>query len=428
MECLSVKGDQLFIGGADVEALAKKYGTPLYIMDENTIRKNIKEYKDSLNKYYKGESLVLYAGKAFCCKQMYKILTDEGIGADLMAGGETYTAQASGFDMSKVYIHGNNKTEQEISMLLDIGVGAIVADNIYELKNIQQIAEQKGIIAQVLLRVKPGVEAHTHEFIQTGQIDSKFGVAIENGEAILAAEYASKCPNINLKGLHCHIGSQIFDYPPFELAARKCLEFASLIKSKFGITIKELNLGGGIGIKYTQADDPIDISKFIQGICAAVESNCARLDLPLPKILMEPGRSIVATSGITVYTIGCVKQIEGVRKYVSVDGGMSDNPRYIMYQSMYEAVRVRKPIDDDTETVRVVGKFCESGDILLPDIKMPELQVGDLIAIEATGAYNYSMSSNYNRVPRPPVVMVRDGKDYIAINRESYEDLVKNDA
>ncbi|OQB15919.1 MAG: Diaminopimelate decarboxylase [Firmicutes bacterium ADurb.Bin193] len=426
-DCLGInEKNNLTIGGLDVADLAKEFGTPLYLMDEDKIRENCRIYKNAMEKYY-GKGLVLYASKAFSCRYICRLVAEEGMGLDVVSGGELYTAISAGFPMDKVYFHGNNKTAQELTLAVDNNVGRIVVDNISELEMLSSIAKSKSKTVSVLFRIKPGIEAHTHEFISTGRIDSKFGVALETGEAEEIIKYAKSLANIDVVGVHCHIGSQIFDIDPFLLAAEKMTGFIADIKDRHGIEIAELNLGGGFGIKYLSSDDPVPYDEYIKAVSGVVKDVAKKRGLTLPKILMEPGRSIVAPAGITVYTVGAVKEIPNIRTYVSVDGGMCDNPRYIMYGSEYEAVVVGNPLGLREKTVTIAGKCCESGDILVKDIALPLVKAGDLIAVLATGAYNYSMASNYNRISRPPVVMVSGKKARLAIRRESYEDLMRND-
>ncbi len=329
--------------------------------------------------------------------------------------------------MEKVCFHGNNKTADELDLAIKSGVGHVVVDNIYELEMLDKIAAENGVVQKIMFRIKPGIDAHTHSFVQTGQIDSKFGVALENGEAFEIAEKASKLANVRMTGVHCHIGSQIFDIEPFCKAAEVMMEFIKELKDKLGIEIDELNLGGGYGIRYTENDDPIEYDKYIERISVIVKDAAKKYGVKLPFIIMEPGRSIVAPAGITLYTVGGRKEIKDVRTYVSVDGGMGDNPRYIMYESEYTAVIANRANEKPTETVTIAGKCCESGDILLKDAYMPKIEVGDTLAVLATGAYNYSMSSNYNRIARPAVVAVSGGSAKIVIKRETYEDLIRND-
>lgn len=420
------KDNVLKIGNKSVKELAEKYGTPLYIMDEDEIRKNCRIYKKGMDENAPKGSLAAYASKAFSCKHMYKIVQEEGLGIDVVSGGELYTAIKAGFDMSKVYFHGNNKDDSEIDLALENNVGRIVVDNLQELEFLNRRAGEKGKNVNIMFRIKPGIDAHTHDFIRTGQIDSKFGLALENGEAEEACAKSVDMKNLNLIGLHCHIGSQIFDYEPFEAAATVMMEFIALIKQKYQIIIKELNLGGGYGIKYLSSHDPVPYETYIKNISDTVKKTAEKLNLTAPAIIMEPGRSIVGPAGLTVYKVGAVKRIKDVRTYVSVNGGMGDNPRFIMYGSEYEAVPVEKP-RENKEKLTIAGKCCESGDILLKDFTMPELKPDDLVAVLCTGAYNYSMASNYNRIPRPAVVMVSANEDKLVIKRESYEDIVKND-
>jgi diaminopimelate decarboxylase len=417
----------LEIGGCDCVELVNKYGTPLYVMDEALIRKNCRLYKNAMDKHYGGNGLVLYASKAFSTMAMCKIAESEGLGLDVVSGGELYTALKADFPMDRVYFHGNNKTLNELEMAIDNNIRRIVVDNWEELNNINNIAASKGKTVNVSFRIKPGIDAHTHDFVQTGQIDSKFGVALENGEALEIISAASKLSNVKVVGVHCHIGSQIFDLAPFELAARVMLNFIAEVKEKLGIEIEELNLGGGYGVKYILEHDPIRYDSYVESVSKVVKSMCEDKRIKLPFILMEPGRSIVASSGITLYTVGAVKDIKNVRKYISVDGGMADNPRYALYQSEYDAVLANRADGAKTDKVTIAGKCCESGDILIKDIKVPEIQRGDILAVLATGAYNYSMSSNYNRIPRPPVVLVKDGTSRLIVKRENYEDVVRND-
>lgn len=417
----------LVIGKNDTMELVKEYGTPLYVLDEDLMRKNCRLYKNALDKHYDGNGLILYANKAFCSKYTCRIAKEEGLGIDVVSGGELYTAIKADFPMDKVYFHGNNKTVEELELAVSNRVGHIVVDNIYELIKLNEIAGKAGIVQNIMFRIKPGVDAHTHSFIQTGQIDSKFGVALENGEAFEIVKEASKMKNVCVDGVHCHIGSQIFDIEPFNKAAEIMVNFMADIKDKLGVETDKLNLGGGYGIMYTHSDDPVPYDAYIEQVSKVVKQTAASRGIKIPMILMEPGRSIVAPAGITLYTVGGVKDIKNVRKYVSVDGGMGDNPRYILYQSEYEAVVANRASAPKTEKVTIAGKCCESGDILLKDALMPEIKVGDTLAVLATGAYNYSMASNYNRIPRPAVAAVSNGSSKIIVKRETYEDLIRND-
>ena len=419
--------NHLTIGGVDTIALAEKYGTPLYVMDEDMIRQNCRIYKDAIDRDYNGNGLILYASKAFSCLHMYRIVQEEGLGVDVVSGGELYTALKAGMAPEKIYFHGNNKTDDEIELAVSNNVGRLVVDNFLELEHINRIVKEKNKTVSILFRIKPGIDAHTHAFIRTGQIDSKFGFALETGEAFEAVKSASEYKNLKIAGIHCHIGSQIFELEPFQEAAKVMCGFIAEVKDKLDIVMDELNLGGGFGIKYTEKDDPVAYDQYIDAVASVIKTCCWEAGIKLPKILMEPGRSIVASAGITLYTIGNVKNIPGIRKYVSVDGGMTDNPRYILYQSEYEAAIANKASDPRDDIVTIAGKCCESGDLIQENTKLQQAEAGDVLAVFATGAYNYSMASNYNRIPRPPVVMVSGGKDKLILKRESYEDLIRND-
>lgn len=417
----------LTIGGVDTVELAKQYGTPLYVMDENLIRKHVQSYKNSIDKFYNGNGLVCYASKVFCCLEIYRIMKDEGIGFDVVSIGELYTAHKAGVDFEKVCFHGNNKTDEELEYAVDLKVGRIVVDNIYELERLDKIAEKKGVKANIMFRIKPGIDAHTHNFVRTGQIDSKFGFALETGEAMEAVKKALSCPNVHLKGLHCHIGSQIFAVDPFVEAAQVMLGFIADIKKETGHEISDLNLGGGFGIKYTESDDPVPYEVYMEKVSIAVKESCEKLGVKLPFILIEPGRSIAGPAGITLYTCGGVKNIPNIRTYVSIDGGMTDNPRYALYQSAYDAVVANKADKPKDKKVTIAGKCCESGDLIGEGMSIQEVEPGDIIAVCATGAYNYSMSSNYNRIPKPATVFVKDGESRVVIKRETLDDIIRND-
>ena len=428
MDCLSVneKGN-LQLGGCDLKAIAKEYGTPAYVLDENTIRKNCRAYVDSIKKYYDGNGIAIYASKALSCKYMYNLIAAEGMGADVVSGGEIYTALTAGFPADKLYFHGNNKSVEELEFALKNGIGRIVADNELELTRINEISEWLGICANVIIRITPGVDAHTHEFIRTGQIDSKFGATLENGEADEITALASSLKNICLKGYHCHIGSQIFELAPFEHAAEIMMNFIGDMKDKYGVEADELDLGGGFGIKYVDSDTPIDYGEYMRAVSVVVKRVASKRGLKLPFIIVEPGRSIVAEAGLTLYTVGTIKDIPGIRKYVSIDGGMGDNPRYILYQSEYTVLSAENPQAPQNDVITLAGKCCESGDLIGENMKTSEFKTDEIVAVLSTGAYNYSMASNYNRIPRPPVIMVSDGKAKAVVRRETYEDLVRCD-
>lgn len=417
----------LTVGGADCLELIKQFGSPLYVLDENAIRRNCAEFRDSIEEFYDGNGLCVYASKAFCCKEMCRIVAQENCGLDVVSGGEIYTAWKSDFPMDRVVFHGNNKTDDEIRLALRTGVGRIVVDNVYELRRLEEICRETDKQAKIYLRIKPGIDAHTHDFIRTGQIDSKFGFALETCEAIDAVEQTLRCEHLTLAGVHCHIGSQIFELDPFALAAEVMVRFIAQIRDRFSLTVGELDLGGGFGIRYTESDQPLPYREFMRPVSAAVKSTCHELHLPVPKILIEPGRSIVAPAGVTLYTVGAVKNIPGVRTYVSVDGGMGDNPRYILYGAKYETVVANRANQEKTATVTLAGKYCESGDLICENAPIQPVEVGDVVAVLATGAYNYSMASNYNRIPRLPVVMVRDGVPRVIVRRETYDDIIALD-
>ena len=427
-DCIGInERGHLTVGGCDTVALAHEYGTPLFVYSEDQIRRNCRDFVSSIEENYGGHGLALYASKAFCCKRMCRICKEEGMGLDVVSGGELYTAREAGFPMDKIYFHGNNKTEDELKFAVESGVGRIVVDNIFELETLDRIARGSGKKIGILLRTKPGIDAHTHNFIRTGQIDSKFGFALETGEAMDAVVKALGFTGVELVGLHCHIGSQIFDIDPFELAADVMLHFMAKIKQETGRELKELNLGGGFGIKYLTSDAPKPFTEYMRRVSQVVKATCQALGLDMPFILIEPGRSVVGSAAVTLYTVGGVKHIPNVRTYVSVDGGMTDNPRYILYQSSYEVMCANKANEPRDTTVTVAGKCCESGDLIQENAPLQQVEPGDILAVLSTGAYNYSMASNYNRVPRPAVVMVSDGEPSLAIRRESYGDMIKND-
>lgn len=427
-DCLSVNDQgHLTIGGCDTLKLAEEFGTPLYVLDETTIRNTCRAYVNSFKKYYGGNGMPLYASKVLSCKELCRIANEENLGLDVVSGGEIYTAVQAGFPMEKVHFHGNNKTADEIRYALDVNIGKFVVDNLYELELLNRICEEKNKTANISFRIKPGVDAHTHNFIRTGQIDSKFGFALETGEAFEAVKKALTYDNVCLKELHCHIGSQIFDIDPFVTAAEIMLDFMGKIKDELGVVISELNLGGGFGIMYTKEDEPVPYEEYMEKVSVAVKAKAAEHNLPVPYIYIEPGRSVVGEAGITLYTVGGKKEIPDVRTYVSIDGGMTDNVRYALYQSAYTVVNADKADKEPDEIVTVAGKCCESGDLIQEHTKVASVEVGDTLAVLSTGAYNYSMASNYNRIPRPAMVMVKDGEARVIIKRESYEDLMKND-
>ena len=416
----------LVIGGVKTTKLVEEFGTPLYVMDENLIRENCRRYFQAFSCEKRGNK-VAYAGKAFLTLAMCKIIEEEGLCLDVVSGGELYTAYKADFPLKKVLFHGNNKTLEEIEMGVKLGVGTFVVDNLFEIEQLNKIARDYERKQDIYLRITPGIEAHTHEYIKTGQIDSKFGFAPVGDNIINAIKRAIKLENINLLGLHCHIGSQIFEIAPYEDAAEIMLNLINRVKNETGYIIKELDLGGGFGIYYSDEDKPREIEEYCNSIINKVDEVCKNLQLERPTLIIEPGRSIAGNAGITLYTIGSIKNIPSVRKYVSVDGGMTDNIRPALYKARYECIVANRVIYDAKEKVTISGKCCESGDILLNAIKIPSVLSGDVLAVMSTGAYGYSMSNNYNKIPKPAVIMVKDGKIKIICKRESYDDIIKNE-
>lgn len=426
---INAKG-HLEIGGADCVELAERFSTPLYVFDEAYIRKMMRVYRNTLAEKYDGNGLVLYASKAFSCQAIYRIADEENIGIDVVSGGELYTAKQAGFPMHKICMHGNNKLAHEIEEAIDAGVGYIVADSYSEIDKIDTEAKKRGIVQNILLRINPGIEAHTHAFVQTATTDSKFGFSIQDGTAESVTKYALSKANVCLQGYHCHIGSQIFEKQSFVLAVEKCMDFAVQMRDKHGFTLKTLNLGGGFGVWYTDEDRKIPAegySEYVEALITAVKEKASAYKMPLPFLLIEPGRSIVGEAGITLYTVGAIKDIPGVKKYVAVDGGMFDNPRYALYQSKYTPVLANRANEENTEIVTIAGKCCESGDLIAVNVGLPKAQTGDILAVLSTGAYNYSMAMNYNRNLVPPCVLVKDGQAEYIVKPQTYEDLVRND-
>lgn len=421
------KAGRLTIGGCDTTDLVAKFGTPLYVFDEELIRQNCRAYRAAFMQDELIQGEVIYASKAFMTKAMARIIQEEGLGLDVVSGGELYTALEAGFDPARIYFHGNNKSLAELEMALHAGVGYIVVDNQTELHLLNGLAGERGKTAAILLRITPGVEAHTHEYIQTGQIDSKFGSAISTGQAGAIVAAALQLPHIDVQGLHCHIGSQIFELESYRHTVQVMLDFLSELRDQLGFSARVLNLGGGFGIYYAEGDEPASIAAYGQLVRESILQGCEERKLPVPRLVVEPGRSIIGPAGTTLYTVGSVKEIPGVRTYVAVDGGMGDNPRPALYQSKYSALLANKADRPPEMVVSVAGKYCESGDMLIWDLAVPQPEPGDILAVFCTGAYNYSMAMNYNRVPRPAAVLVKDGQADLIIRRESYADLVQND-
>ena len=413
-------------GGSDTVELAKKYGTPLYVIDEDYILDRINEIKsDFLEKH--DNTAALYASKAFLTKEMARIIKKQGLGIDVVSGGELYTVMDIDFPLDKVVFHGNNKTPDELEMAIKNGVGRIVVDSMAELDLLDHIAKKNNKIAKILFRVTPGVEADTHKSIQTGQVDSKFGVPLKDNNIINAVKKAISMENIELLGFHFHIGSQISDNGGYIAAVGKLIDLIKDLKVSHNYETNELNVGGGFGIAYAGDEKRKALKYYTDPIMDTLKEECQKHNLKLPKVLIEPGRWVVGEAGITLYTIGTIKNIPGIRTYVSVDGGMTDNLRPNLYDAKYEGLVANKFGQDVKDTVTIAGKCCESGDILIWDLKVPEIERGDILAVLATGAYNYSMASNYNRIPKPAVVMVSKGKDRLIVKRESYEDIIKNE-
>lgn len=417
----------LTIGGLDALDLAREFGTPAYIIDEDMVRENCRTYRRALEQNFGGGSMPLYASKALCFTAMYHIAREEGLGIDCVSGGELYTAKNAGFPAERIYFHGNNKTDRDLTDALDMGVGTIVVDNEDELHALSAMAAARGVTQKILLRITPGIDPHTHRAISTGNVDSKFGRAIATGQAKAIVAEALSLPGIDLAGLHCHIGSQIFEIDPFVGAARIMTAFIAELKRDLHFDCRELNLGGGLGVRYTEFDPVIDYADAIARMAVVVRQLCDENGIPLPKILLEPGRSLVAAAGTTLYTVGSVKEIPGFKRYISIDGGMPDNPRYALYQSRYTALIANRAAEEKSVTATIAGRCCESGDLIGEDMPIQPAQRGDILAVLSTGAYNYSMASNYNRIPRPPVVLVSKGEAKLAVRRETYADLVALD-
>ena len=419
----------LEIGGADVTELVKNFGTPLYVMDQAHIENVCLAYNDVLNKEY-GYGMVAYASKAFSCKEIYRIINSLGLGADVVSGGELYTAKSVGFPTEKIIFHGNNKSEQELIEAVNSNVGIIVVDSFDEVDLLDEIAKNANKIQTILIRVNPGIEAHTHHYIQTAKVDSKFGFSLDSGEAEEIIKYALTKRNLNLKGLHCHIGSQIFEKQSYALAVDKMTTFYKHIKDSLNVEFAMLNMGGGFGIWYSEGDAKTTVSDYadyVRLIASELKRNIEEKGLIKPYLILEPGRSIVGEAGITLYSAGNVKEIKGIKNYLAINGGMFENPRFALYQAKYTIKVANKMNEKGVKTYTIAGKCCESGDIIAEDVLLPEIERGDVIAVLSTGAYNYSMASNYNRNFIPPVVMVKDGKARYAVKPQTYEDLVRND-
>ena len=425
---LDRKDGRLRFAGQDTLSLAQAYGTPLYLMDEDRIRHNCRLYTEAFTKYFPAGSRVLYASKAAAFRQMCRIVQEEGLGLDVVSSGEIHTARTAGFPMDRVYYHGNNKTDEDIAFAMDAEVGCFVVDGVEELLALEAEAARRNTRQKALLRITPGIDPHTYAAVSTGQVDSKFGVSIETGQADAFVKLALEQAHISLAGFHCHVGSQVFWEDVFERSVLVMMAFIRHIRDAYGYLPEELDLGGGYGVRYVESDPAIDIPRKIASVADMLEAIACRLSLPVPRILMEPGRSIVADAGMTLYTAGSVKEITGYKRYVSVDGGMSDDPRYALYGSRYTCFNAGRMDEPADMVCDLVGRCCESGDVIQPDIRLPAAtRRGDTIAVCTTGAYNFSMASGYNRMLRPPVVMLRGGTSYVAVQRETLDDLIRLD-
>jgi diaminopimelate decarboxylase len=416
--------DHLEIGGCDVVALVERYGSPLYILDEATLRLACRQYQEAFRQYYPGEFQVLYASKAWSCLAVCAIAASEGLGVDVVSAGELHTALQAGVEPAKIYLHGNNKSRSEIQMAVEVGC-TVVADNWLDLKTLVELAEDlHRDSVRVMLRFTPGIECHTHEYIRTGHLDSKFGFDPDQLEDVL--DFVAKHPALYCVGFHAHIGSQIFELNPHQDLAEVIVQWLKQAIAR-QITVQELNMGGGLGIRYTESDDPPSIDAWVKTVCESMIAACEHHQLPLPKLLCEPGRSLVGSACVTAYTLGSQKVIPELRTYISVDGGMSDNPRPITYQALYRAVIANRLSAPATETVTIAGKHCESGDVVIHSAMLPPTQTGDTLVVLGTGAYNYSMASNYNRIPRPAAVLVNEGEASLILRRETVDDLLRQD-
>jgi len=426
---LGVNGaGHLTFAGQDAAVLAAQYGTPLYLMDEDRIRRNCRVYREALRAQFGENALPLYASKANSFAQIYRIMADEGMGVDVVSCGEIRTAEHAGFDLAHAFFHGNSKSDADLAYAMARGVGYFVVDNADELSAVEAEAARRGTVQKILLRVTPGIDPHTYEAVSTGKVDSKFGSAIATGQAEEMTRLALAQPHVGLMGFHCHVGSQVFAEDVFERAVAVMLRFIADVRDKLGYTAQMLDLGGGFGVRYVDSDPVLDIAAKIGEVARVFHATCAALSLPEPAFLLEPGRSIVADAGLTLYTAQSVKRIPGYKSYVAVDGGMTDNPRYALYKSRYTVFPADKMDEPRSFRCDLVGCCCESGDILQPDVTLPDtVRRGDLIAVCTTGAYNYAMASNYNRVPRPPVVLLRGGKNRVAVRRETPDDLIRYD-
>ncbi len=419
---------ELCFADMPLSSLARQYGTPLYLYDEARIRHNCRVYLDAVREGFGEDARVMYASKAASFKQLYRIMKEEGLGVDVVSTGEIYTAALTDFPLENAYFHSNNKTNKDIEFAILHGVGYFVVDNVEELFAIDEIAARHNVKQKIMLRITPGIDPHTYAAVATGKVDSKFGSAIETGQAKAITSLALTFENLELMGFHCHVGSQIFDADVYLATSKVMLKFVSDMEHELGFICRDLDIGGGLGVRYIESQPILNIKETILTVAEAMKKEAEHLGIPLPRISLEPGRSIVADAGLTLYTVGTVKRIPGYKTYVSVDGGMTDNPRFALYGSPYTILPVFDDEGIERESCSIVGRCCESGDILQENVPMPtDVQRGDLLACLTTGAYHYSMASNYNRIPRPPVVMLRDGESYVAVYRETVSQIVQLD-
>ena len=423
---MTVENGELNISGVGVRELKAQYGTPLYVYDENMLVNQCRTFINNF-KSSKFNTEVLYASKAFSCLEVLRIASREGLGVDVVSLGEIHTAYKAGYDMRRAYFHGNNKTREELQYALEVGVGTIVVDNDYEYEMINEIVRESGNTVDVLLRINTGIDAHTHEYIKTAKDDSKFGYSVYDESIYDLIADINNQSNLNFVGFHSHIGSQIFEKTSFFEAIKVVMEFTKKVQERLGLTISVLNLGGGFGVYYTEEDRPFELAEFLREYIEVVERESDNFGLDLTKVVIEPGRSLTCNAGSTLYSVGGVKKTFAGREYVFVDGGMADNPRYALYKAKYEAMLANKMNQEADTTYTVAGKCCESGDMLVMDAKLPKAEQGDLLLVSSTGAYNYSMSSNYNRLPKLPVVFVKDGTSRLVVKGETLEDLIRQD-
>lgn len=423
-QCVNAAG-HLEIGGCDAVELAQRFGTPLYVLDEAHLRANCQAYREAFQHLHK-DTFVYYATKALICIALCQVMEEEGLGLDVASAGELYTALKAGFPVERILLHGNNKTDEELRMAVEHRVGRIVVDHFDEIARIAHNARALNRTVPVMVRVTPGIKARTHDYITTGQMDTKFGFSLEAGQAMRAVEEVLSHPRLHLTGVHCHIGSQLLGLRAFEKAVEVMVAFMAEVYRRTGYTLQELNLGGGLGIRYLAEDNPPSVAQYAQAVVGSLKAACRHHGLPLPRLLLEPGRSIVGEAGVTLYTIGVVKEIPGVRTYVAVDGGLSDNPRPALYGAEYTVLLANKANQPPNTIVTVAGKHCES-DILFRDVELASPRPGDILAVQSTGAYNYAMASNYNRYPRPAMVLVRNGEARVIVRRETLDDLIAHD-